>query len=227
MYCYIQLVFQRDAGFSDTGGPFTARDISRRHRKGTGSVISAGAATFLPAIILLIAGILAPLPANADSLARIAADIRLDRTMLPEEKDSRLVIDQKTLEKIAKTGRIAATAQPASGQTAAVSTGKGNPGNTVRNRWRRRYATAAKKILRVDEQIRRMQQRIAKLRRRLDTSRKVKDQFRIEDEISARESDIAALRKQRQKLMGELDHVVREARHEGAQPGWFRELPHP
>ncbi len=79
----------------------------------------------------------------------------------------------------------------------------------------------------MDEQIRRVQQRIVVLRHRLDTSRKAIEQFRIEDEISARKSDIEALRKQRQKLMGEFDHVVREARREGARPGWFRELPHP
>lgn len=177
----------------------------------------------LGALILPLLILVTPSSTRAEGLSSLAARTHLDKTAIPElGQGDRIIINRNTLAHLASHGRIAAVAKQGS---AAESR---EPSTTGKRRaWRKRYSAAVSKILKVDEKIRSIHQKIRSLEDRAARSRSGKAQFHIEDQIDVQRSRIEELKRQRHDLENALNHVVREARREGAQPGWFRDLPHP
>ena len=173
--------------------------------------------------LLLVGFALAAPTVNAESLASLAARTHLDRKGLSATQNGDpIVIDQAALTRLASQGRIAAVGA----DTPHRKTPK-PPSASLRRSWRQRYSAAAAKILKIQEKIRSIQQKIRSLQARAEKGRSGKTSFRIDDEIEVQRSRIQELQAQEQILGHALNHVIRQARKDGAQPGWFRDLPHP
>lgn len=162
-------------------------------------------------------------PLKAESLASFAARTHLDKeTLKTHQKGEKIVIDQNILSHLASRGRIAGVAKPKA-ESAPIASPK--PG--LRQAWRSQYSKAAAKILKVDEKVRSVREKIKALEARIAASRSAQTRFRLGTEIEVQQSRVESLLRERERLRNGLNHVVRLARKDGAQPGWFRDLAHP
>jgi len=158
-------------------------------------------------------------------LAEAAARIELDRTVA-ESEDGQIVISDDNLKALAAGGKLT------TGQTGAWTGGReagaGDDSDAARldNRrsyWRERHHRQLDKVRALEDKLAVLDQRVEQLKeacfstgrlsRRSETARASLEKARQERE---------ALAERLEGERAELDHIIREARLEGAQPGWFR-----
>lgn len=128
--------------------------------------------------------------------------------------DGRIVISDRTLAALAESGHLttaAATGSPPPPPPAAVDPG-------VKQRWLRAHA-AQRKV------VERLERRRSNLLTELDRVRDLSPTARTLAREDALRSDLAALDRDLAAARDELARVVRAARGEGAEPGWFRGAP--
>lgn len=136
------------------------------------------------------------------------------------------VIDNHTVLQLAKEGRFAAitTRQP-------TLPNQKQPKPSVKSsliqRWRNEYRRSAAAIHKSEQRLTRTKDEFSALETRYFALRKSSQRIRLQPRLDAKKEQIVQLTKDLRHARGEFSSVIRRARLEGAQPGWFRGLHRP
>lgn len=155
---------------------------------------------------------------NPRSLAQLAGRLELDRSALGGE--GAVVITNDNLAGLAAAGRLSTTAGVGASTPPATATPSPREDASLRKRWRTAYRRQRERVFALEEQLARLDLEVAA----------AEEADRSRPPGRARRPDRApALRQRREALAARLDRerselrrIVREARADGAQPGWFR-----
>jgi septal ring factor EnvC (AmiA/AmiB activator) len=149
---------------------------------------------------------------KAGTLAAIAGDRSLKRSP-GADGDTPIVITDDNLAQLADGAVITLMTS-----TVAEGSGPGDlarPDPKTRERWRKKVLAQSAVIARLEAKRRSVENGIDRLERgRLDA--------RALDRISEAEERLAAVDDELQRERTTLSRIIRAARREGAQPGWFR-----
>jgi septal ring factor EnvC (AmiA/AmiB activator) len=158
-------------------------------------------------------------------LAHLAARIELDRSAVGTDS-GQIVISDHNLQTLAARGRL--TAVPTAAWSGPVGTSKNADKSSAQladqeRKWRGRYRRQLAKV-------RTLETRLATLDRRLkaledaatSVARSLRQWAAARAKLESARSDRAALAERLDDERAELERIIREARREGAQPGWFR-----
>jgi len=164
---------------------------------------------------------------SSESLASLAAHSHLDRSVLGDTRDdpdAAILIDQQMLMELSKKGRIAGTGV----SSVPLPKEKKFPSSEAgRNKWRKKHRNLVRKIRKHREKIKKITKKIEFLDDRTSTAGSWKAIAHLEEQIRVQKELLAELQLEDATLMTEYSGMIREARKEGAQPGWFRDLPQP
>ncbi len=136
------------------------------------------------------------------------------------------VIDNKTVLRLAKKGRIAAIAdrqQPATDSKNPTSSG----GASSKKHWRAEHRRSVSSIHKLQQQLTKAEAEHEALESQLFALRKEIQRIRLRPRLDAKARQIEQLKKNLRHARDSFSRMIREARLEGAQPGWFRDLPRP
>ena len=148
-------------------------------------------------------------PPRSGTLAAYASSITLDRG--PGEDP--VLITTDNLRALGEGGFLTTASMPAGEPNKINPSAEVDP--KIRERWRRKVLAQGRTIANLQAQRRAAEEKIERIERgRLDS--RALDRL-TKAETKLRQVD-AEIRQQKQ----ELSRIVREARKEGAQPGWFR-----
>ena len=153
------------------------------------------------------------------SLAQLAARVELDRSALGGA-DTAVVISNHNLSDLAATGRL--TTAEGCAETVAPATNSPSPREEAarRDRWRTLHRRQRERIFALEEQLARLDLDLAAA---LETERsRPPGRARRPDRTPALRQRREALAARLERERSELRRIVREARVEGAEPGWFR-----
>ncbi len=172
----------------------------------------------------VVVALAAVVPCAADSLSDYARKTPLAR---PAAVGASLVISNDTLDALAERGCLT-TASPGGDEVAGHQGGpEARAGDRVdeekkRSSWRRQHRRQAAQVETARAALRALDDRIEELdRRRFEAGpsrRGASLAGRLDELRSKRRQAVARLERER----AELAAIVREARRDGAQPGWFR-----
>jgi len=152
------------------------------------------------------------------SLARLAGRLELDRSALGGE--GAVVITNDNLADLAAAGRLSTTAGVKASPPPPAATPSPRDQAALRERWRTAYRRQRERVFALEEQLVRLDLEVAA----------AAEADRSRPPGSARRPDRAPVLRQRREALAarvdrersELRRIVREARADGAQPGWFR-----
>ena len=136
------------------------------------------------------------------------------------------VIDNDTVLELAKEGRFAAiaTRQP-------TLPDKKQPVSSVEpsliHRWRAEYRRSAAAIHNTEQRLTKAKGELAALENRYFALRKTIQRIRLQPRLDAKKEHIVKLTKDLRHARQAFSSVIRRARLDGAQPGWFRGLHRP
>jgi len=136
------------------------------------------------------------------------------------------IIDNATVLKLAKKGRIAAIADPQQSVPDSKSPTSGS-GPSDKKYWRTEHRRAVSGIHKLQQQLIKAEGEHEALESQLFALRKEIQRIRLRTRLDAKAQQIAQLKKNLRHARDSFSRVIREARLEGAQPGWFRDLPRP
>lgn len=137
-----------------------------------------------------------------------------------------IVIDNETVLQLAKKGRFAAIAirQP-------TLPNKNQPvpsvESSLKKRWRAEYRRSAAAISNIEQQVAKANGELAALESRYFSLRKAIQRIRLQPRLDAKKEQIVHLTKDLRQARATFSRVIRQARLDGAQPGWFRGLHRP
>jgi len=164
---------------------------------------------------------------SGESLASLAAHSHLDRSVLANTRDdpnAAILIDQKMLMELSKKGRIAGTGV----SSAPLPEEKESPPSEAgRNKWRNKHRTLVRKIRKHRGKIEKIKKKIRLLDDKYSTAGSWKTIAHLEEQIRIQKEALGILQLEDATMMTEFSGMIRDARKEGAQPGWFRDLPQP
>lgn len=136
------------------------------------------------------------------------------------------VIDNDTVLQLAKKGRFAAIAvrQPALPDKKPQA-----PSNesSRKKRWRAEYRRSAEAIHKTEQQLTKARGEFEALESRYFSLRKAIQRIRLQPRLDAKKEQIVHLTKDLRHARNTFSRVIRQARLDGAQPGWFRGLHRP
>jgi len=162
-----------------------------------------------------------------ESLASLAARSHLDRSVLGNtgsDPEAPILIDQQNLKELSQKGWIAGSGVSS---TPLRKEKESRSSKTERNKWRNRHRTLVRKIRKHREKIRKVTRKIELLDDKIPTAGSWKAMAHLEEQMRVQRELLGALQLEDVALMTEYSGMIREARKEGAQPGWFRDLPQP
>ena len=146
------------------------------------------------------------------TLAAFAAANDLDRSRIADG-DSVIVITAANLEELGEGAVLSVTTEPAAPPPELGPVEPVDP--AVRTRWRNAVLAQSRTIARLESRRERVEGEIDSLERgRLDA--------RTLDRIEKAEAKLAAVEAEIRRERAVLSRIVRDARKDGAQPGWFR-----
>jgi len=164
---------------------------------------------------------------SGESLASLAARSHLDRSVLANTRDdpnAAILIDQKMLMELSKKGRIAGTGV----SSASLPKEEESPSSEAgRNKWRNKHRTLVRKIRKHRGKIEKIKKKIRLLDDKYSTAGSWKTIAHLEEQIRVQKEALGVLQLEDATMMTEFSGMIRDARKEGAQPGWFRDLPQP
>ena len=144
-----------------------------------------------------------------DSLAAYARHITLDRSRAVEGAD-RLMITNDNLEVFAAGGSVTLGSMPTHGSAPATQ-----PDAAERERWRKAFQVQRRVIAGVERRRTLLEVEIDRIEDGPLTARNLARLDHAEAKARVLDGEI-------RHEQGELSRIVREARHHGAEPGWFR-----
>jgi len=162
---------------------------------------------------------------HAGRLAHVAANIELDRSAAGVE-GGQIVITDHNLEAVAARGRL--TAAPTAAWCSSTGTTKQTRDSSTkladrRRMWRGRYRRQQVKVKAVEARLAALDRRLEALE---DAAMSIGGSLRQWATARARLESARHERVELAERLGgertELERIIREARREGAQPGWFR-----
>ena len=167
--------------------------------------------------------------AFADDLKSIAGSRKL---VLPPANstpvDATGVIDNAALARIAAGVRFSAVASvPEANETPSREPGADRNLAQVKERWRKRHRKAVEAIHRLQDRIRREEAVLETLKDGHFHATSEKQRIGLDPKIDAGEQAIADLNSRLVAARAVFSRTIRQARLEGATPGWFRDLPRP
>lgn len=136
-----------------------------------------------------------------------------------------LLIDNDTVLRLAKEGRFAAVARPTT--LPEISQPVSSPKSALIQRWRAEYRRSATAIHGAEKRLAKAQGEFAALEARYDSLRKANQRFRLQPRLDAKKKQIGQLIEDLKHARSDFSNVIRRARLDGAQPGWFRGLQRP
>ena len=146
---------------------------------------------------------------RSGTLAAYASSITLDRG--PGE--DQVVITTDNLSTLGEGGLLTTAAMPAGEPNTINPTAVVNP--KIRERWRR-------KVLAQSEVLTRLQVRRSAIEADIDRIERGRLDSRTLDQLEKAEAKLADADAEIRRAKAQLSRIVRDARKEGAQPGWFR-----
>jgi len=177
----------------------------------------------IPLILPLLAvpaGAQQPTPTPTRSprnLSETAARITLDRSLV-ESTGSRVVVTNENLDRLAAHGGLTTSSVPTKQHEGPGGPPTGSTEDTsVRRSWRARYGRQARMIRGLEAKAAELRAEIARLDLNDNNGRR---QHRLERARQKLAINEAQLRIEERRL----HRIVQNARQEGAQPGWFRDL---
>ncbi|MEN8164515.1 MAG: hypothetical protein ABFS37_10335 [Acidobacteriota bacterium] len=136
------------------------------------------------------------------------------------------LIDNDTVLRLAKEGRIAAVAD--SRASAADSERPSSSAeSSIKNRWRTEHRRSVSAIQKLKQQLEKAESEHKALEAQLFALRKEIQRIRLRPRLHAKAQQIELLKKNLRHALDSFSRMIREARLAGAQPGWFRDLPRP
>jgi hypothetical protein len=159
---------------------------------------------------------------SATSLAELGGRVALDRSGLGTA-DGVLVISNSNLPELAARGLLtSAMGEGSAAPTPAATPAVADAGERARRQlWRSRVRAQRERVARLQEQLGQLEADLASLERAVSTAsarQEVTLKPKLEKARQRREATAARLERER----SELDAVIRSARADGAEPGWFR-----
>ncbi len=136
------------------------------------------------------------------------------------------IIDNATVLRLAKKGRIAAIADRQQSVPDSINPTSGG-GFSDKKRWRAEHRRAVSDIHKLQQQLIKAEGEHEALESHLFALRKEIQRIRLRPRLHAKAQQIAQLKKNLRHARDSFSRVIREARLDGAQPGWFRDLPRP
>ena len=146
---------------------------------------------------------------RSGTLAAYASSITLDRG--PGE--DQVVITTDNLSTLGEGGLLTTATMPAGEPNTINPTAVVNP--KIRERWRR-------KVLAQSEVLARLQVRRSAIEADIDRIERGRLDSRTLDQLEKAEAKLADADAEIRRAKAQLSRIVRDARKEGAQPGWFR-----
>lgn len=160
----------------------------------------------------------------------VAASQGLSADIQTRESQPRttLTINNDTLKEMADRGRIAAVAgatetPPTTGADARTHSER----HPRREYWRKKHAAAVTAIRKVKDKIADAEENLEALQAVGAQAMTLSQRIRHDGRMEAQRRTIDALRHDLSSANQLFDSAMRQARHEGAIPGWFRGLPRP
>jgi len=148
-------------------------------------------------------------PPKSGTLAAYASSITLDRG--PGEDP--VLITTDNLRTLGEGGLITTAARPAVGPFEVEPTAEVDP--KVRERWRKKVLAQRRTITNLQAQRRAVEEEIERIERGSLDSRAL-------DRLTMTETKLRRVDAEISQEKQALSRIVRDARKEGAQPGWFR-----
>ena len=149
----------------------------------------------------------------------------------PETANSPVVIDNESVARIAGETTFAAIASvDVNGGPESSDEMANEPTfdqSKTREKWGKRHRREVKTIRSLQNQISKAMTDLAALKDRFFHASSEKQRIRIEPRLKAQKQKLSKLRDQLSTAKISFSQMIREARKEGAQPGWFRDLPRP
>jgi hypothetical protein len=171
-----------------------------------------------------------PTPTTSPTPAAVRRELHLgeyaDRATLERDgttpPEGAVVITNETVGRLGEGGHLTICTpdpRPTAGSSWSGSTATPVP-TAVRNRWRRRVEAQNQRIVEAERELARIDARIEALEDAAfdGGSRAYRLWARLDEARARRRIAEVALRRERTKLSS----IMRDARKEGAQPGWFR-----
>jgi hypothetical protein len=164
----------------------------------------------------------APLPTptpSPRSLAQLAARVELDRSTLGDGGGP-IVISNDNLGDLAAAGRLTTAPVVESTPAPAAQTRSPRDEAALRERWRTAYRRQQEQVITLEEQLARLDLDLAAA---LEAERsRPPGRARRPDRTPVLRQSREALAARLERERSELRRIVREARADGAKPGWFR-----
>ena len=138
----------------------------------------------------------------------------------------KIVINNKTVLEMAKKGRFAAVTNHKT-PTAEPPNPKSSSEAAKKKKWRSEHRRAVKAVHDMRLRLSQAENEHEALKSRFFSASKESQRIRLRPQLDSKAFQVSQLK---QELKGSLDmfsRTIREARLEGAQPGWFRDLPRP
>ena len=136
------------------------------------------------------------------------------------------VIDNNTVLRLAKKGRIAAIAdrQPPESDSKKPTS---SAGSSSKKKWRAEPRRSVSAIHKLQQQLTKAEAEYEALESQLFALRKEIQRIRLRPRLDAKKNQVSQLKKNLRHTRDGFSRMIREARLAGAQPGWFRDLPRP
>ena len=156
-------------------------------------------------------------PRTPRSLSDAAARITLDRSLVGGS-DATVLVSNENLGHLAAHGRLTTwTSGSNQNRREPESSPVTSPRASTRSQWRKRYGRQARLIQKIEDEVAALVIQVDRLDLNDNDGRR---QARLE---RAREQ-LAATRRRLTVEERRLHRIVQDARKDGAQPGWFRDL---
>jgi len=136
------------------------------------------------------------------------------------------VIDNNTVLRLAKKGRIAAVADRQSPESD-LKKPTSSAGSSSKKKWRAEHRRFVSAIHKFQQKLTKAETEFGALEAQLFALRKEIQRIRLRPRLDAKKQQIAQLKKNLRHARDGFSRMIREARRVGAQPGWFRDLPRP
>lgn len=149
----------------------------------------------------------------------------------PGAADEPIIIDNRMVRLLAEKGRFAAIAAPAaveeSVETSADTLNKAKKPSKTRDRWRSEHRREVAAIRKLALRLAVAREDLRGLQDQYYGAHSEAQRIRIEPRLNRKKLEIKDLEYSLQKQRASFSRLIREARQDGAQPGWFRDLPRP
>ncbi len=138
------------------------------------------------------------------------------------------LIDNNMVLRLAKKGRIAAIAdrRPSASDSQKPTSNAGSS-SSVKKQWRAEHRRSVSAIHKLQQQLEKAESEHQALEAQIFALRKEIQRIRLRPRLDAKAQQIAQLKRNLRHALASFSRMIREARFDGAQPGWFRDLPRP